>query len=169
MLTAAGLTDIAWFRPDGNQMTAEDWGTASAMAVFVNGEEIAAPDYRGRKVRDDSFFVLFNPSPDAVRFMLPRGPYVEVISSGSFLQLGQRRAWVIARPPGGSREVLRTQINHGSEPLASPRLAQGGWIAVSQQIAAEHHTGVGRHRTAAPCSAMPARPASCIRPPCGPT
>jgi isoamylase len=74
-ITAAGLTDIAWFRPDGNQMTAEDWGTASAMAVFVNGEEIAAPDYRGRKVRDDSFFVLFNPSPDAVRFMLPRGPY----------------------------------------------------------------------------------------------
>jgi isoamylase len=74
-ITAAGLTDIAWFRPDGNQMSAEDWGSASAMAVFVNGEEIAAPDYRGRKVRDDSFFVLFNPSPDAVRFMLPRGPY----------------------------------------------------------------------------------------------
>jgi glycogen operon protein len=74
-ITAAGLTDIAWFRPDGNQMTAEDWGSAQAMAVFVNGEEIAAPDARGRKVRDDSFFVLFNPSPDPVRFTLPRGPY----------------------------------------------------------------------------------------------
>jgi glycogen operon protein len=74
-ITAAGLTDIAWFRPDGNQMTAEDWGSALAMAVFVNGEEIAAPDSRGRKVRDDSFFVLFNPSPDPVRFTLPRGPY----------------------------------------------------------------------------------------------
>jgi putative ABC transport system permease protein len=63
---------------------------------------------------------------------------------GSFSQLGGRRVWVIARPPGGSREVLRTQIVSGRKGTANRRLATGGWIAVSQQIADEHHTDVGR-------------------------
>jgi putative ABC transport system permease protein len=62
---------------------------------------------------------------------------------GGFMQLGDRRVWVIARPPGGSREVLRTQIVSGASRQANLRLAQGGWIAVSEQIAAERHTGVG--------------------------
>lgn len=85
-------------------------------------------------------------SPDGHAKALAAVPGVAGVQSfqGSFLQLGRRRAWVIARPPGGSREVLRTQIVHGREAAASGRLAQGGWIAVSEQIAAEHHTGVGR-------------------------
>jgi putative ABC transport system permease protein len=66
---------------------------------------------------------------------------------GGFMQLGDRRVWVIARPPGGSREVLRTQIVSGGLQDADARLAQDGWIAVSEQIAAEHHTGVGASLT----------------------
>jgi putative ABC transport system permease protein len=62
---------------------------------------------------------------------------------GGFMQLGDRRVWVIARPSGGSREVLRTQIVAGSYRRASARLAQGGWVAVSEQLAAEHQTSVG--------------------------
>jgi putative ABC transport system permease protein len=62
---------------------------------------------------------------------------------GGFLTLGGRRVWVIARPPGASRQVLATQILSGSASLASARLGEGGWVAVSQQIASEHHTGVG--------------------------
>ena len=63
---------------------------------------------------------------------------------GSFMQLGGRRVWVIARPPQASREVLRTQVVSGAARAADERLAESGWIAVSAQIAAEHHTGVGR-------------------------
>jgi putative ABC transport system permease protein len=66
---------------------------------------------------------------------------------GGFMQLGNRRVWVIARPPGGSREVLRTQIVSGARRQANMRLARGGWVAVSGQIAAEHHTGVGGYLT----------------------
>jgi glycogen operon protein len=71
------LTDIAWFRPDGNQMTDADWrnGYAKSLAVFLNGEEIASPDPRGRRVRDDSFFILFNAHFEPIRFSLPRGGY----------------------------------------------------------------------------------------------
>src|SRR5499427_1163734 len=71
------LTDVAWFKPDGGQMTLQDWqnGFARSLAVFLNGEEIASPDHRGRRVRDDSFFILFNAHDQPLRFTLPRGPY----------------------------------------------------------------------------------------------
>jgi putative ABC transport system permease protein len=62
---------------------------------------------------------------------------------GGFLTLGGRRVWVIARPPGASRQVISSQILGGSAPAAVARLGAGGWIAVSQQIAAERHTRVG--------------------------
>src|SRR5438270_212225 len=69
------LTDIAWFRPDGHYMRDGDWhnGYAKSLGVFLNGEEIAAPDPRGRRVRDDSFFILFNAHFEPIRFTLPRG------------------------------------------------------------------------------------------------
>jgi putative ABC transport system permease protein len=63
--------------------------------------------------------------------------------AGGFMALGGRRVWVIARPPGAASHVLESQIAGGSAPVALRRLAQGGWIAVSEQIAGEHHTGVG--------------------------
>jgi isoamylase len=71
------LTDIAWFKPDGGQMGAADWrnGYARSLGVFLNGDEIAAPDSRGRRLRDDSFFLLLNAYDQALRFSLPRGPY----------------------------------------------------------------------------------------------
>jgi isoamylase len=71
------LTDIAWFKPDGGQMTDEDWrnGYARSLAVFLNGEDLGAPDPRGRRPRDDSFFLLLNAHDQPLRFTLPRGPY----------------------------------------------------------------------------------------------
>jgi len=64
---------------------------------------------------------------------------------GSFLTVGPRRVWIIARPPGGARSVLAEETIGGPRAarLADRRLAEGGWVAVSQQIASERHTGVG--------------------------
>jgi putative ABC transport system permease protein len=64
---------------------------------------------------------------------------------GAFLVVGQRRVWVIARPPDGAQSVLASQILGGARAArtADARLATGGWIAVSEQIAAEHHASVG--------------------------
>ena len=71
------LTDIAWFRPDGGQMGADDWrnGYARSLGVFLNGDEIATPDARGRRLHDDTFFLLLNAHDQGLRFTLPRGPY----------------------------------------------------------------------------------------------
>jgi len=62
---------------------------------------------------------------------------------GGYLDFDGRRVWIIARPPGAAREVLRSQIVDGSASTASAALATGGQITVSRQIAAEHHAGVG--------------------------
>jgi putative ABC transport system permease protein len=62
---------------------------------------------------------------------------------GGFVVVDGRRAWVIARPPGGARHVLSAQIVAGSAALAERRLAQGGWVVVSRQIAEQQHVGLG--------------------------
>jgi putative ABC transport system permease protein len=61
---------------------------------------------------------------------------------GGFLELGNRRVWIIARPPGANRQVLDSQISGGSASVAIRRLDEGGWIAISKQVAEEHHARV---------------------------
>jgi isoamylase len=71
------LLDIAWFKPDGGQMTDDDWsnGYAKSLSVFLNGEQLSAPDQRGQHVADDSFFLMFNAHHEPIEFVVPRGEY----------------------------------------------------------------------------------------------
>jgi putative ABC transport system permease protein len=62
---------------------------------------------------------------------------------GSFLDMGDRRVWVIAWPTSTRPRLLNGQIINGSERGAAMGLSEGSSIAVSEQIAAEHHVGVG--------------------------
>ena len=68
-------------------------------------------------------------APDADAAAIARVPGVAGVRSfqGSFLALGDRRVWVIARPAGGARHVLGTQVVDGSrrlrELLAWPKVA----------------------------------------------
>jgi putative ABC transport system permease protein len=62
---------------------------------------------------------------------------------GGFVQLGSRRVWVIARPGDAERHVLASQLRSGTLGTALAQIARGGWIAVSQQIAAERHVRLG--------------------------
>ncbi len=84
-------------------------------------------------------------APDDAAARIARLPGVASVATfqGGFTQLGNRRVWVIARPAGAARHVLESQIVDGDAATASARLAQGGWIAVSAQVAAEHHVGLG--------------------------
>ena len=72
-----GAHDIAWLRPDGAEMGDADWDAphCSSLGVFLNGIAIMVPDGRGRRVRDDSFLVLLNASPDAIEWRLPEARY----------------------------------------------------------------------------------------------
>ena len=74
------VSDIGWFTPEGTEMTEADWrkGLAKAIAVFLNGEAVPAVDIRGDPVVDDTFFLLFNGSPDGRKFVLPAGGWGEL-------------------------------------------------------------------------------------------
>ncbi len=72
-------TDVAWFRPDGSEMTEADWKTAFArsLMVFISGDELPDPGPEGEVVRDDSFLLLFNASGESVPFKLPDSTWGE--------------------------------------------------------------------------------------------
>jgi putative ABC transport system permease protein len=85
----------------------------------------------------------FSGSQDAAR--ISKVPAVSSVTAfqGGFVELGSRRVWIIARPPGASRQVLESEILQGKATTAETRLSEGGWIVLSKQIAEEHHVGVG--------------------------
>jgi isoamylase len=72
-IRGSNIDDIAWFRPDSNLMSDEDWGNgfAKSLAVFLNGEVIPTPDQFGRRIVDDSFYLIFNAHWEPVSFTLP--------------------------------------------------------------------------------------------------
>ncbi len=67
------VSDVGWFKPDGNPMTDQDWQSsfARSLGVFLNGKAIPTPDERGEPMVDDSFYLLFNAHYEAIRFTLP--------------------------------------------------------------------------------------------------
>jgi glycogen operon protein len=69
----SGVSDIGWFKPDGQPMTDADWqeGRARTIGVFLNGKAIPTPDHRGEPVVDDSFYILFNAHYETMNFRLP--------------------------------------------------------------------------------------------------
>jgi glycogen operon protein len=65
--------DLAWFRPDGEEMTLEDWRdpSVSALGFLIGGDAIPALDANGNRVLGDTLLVLMNPRAEPVEFTLP--------------------------------------------------------------------------------------------------
>ena len=63
--------DIGWYRPDGSEMSQEDWqeGHVMALQLFLSGE-LNAFDQRGQLVNDEDFLVLFNAMDENLDFTL---------------------------------------------------------------------------------------------------
>jgi glycogen operon protein len=73
-LHGKGVSDIAWFQPGGTEMGEQDWqnGAAKTLGVFLNGKGIHSRDEKGEPIMDDSFFLVFNASHEAMDFKLPQ-------------------------------------------------------------------------------------------------
>jgi len=76
-IRGSNIEDIAWLRPDGQQMDDEDWnaGFASSIAIFLNGQGIPDRDLLGQRVTDNSFLLLINGHHEQVTFTLPSQAY----------------------------------------------------------------------------------------------
>ena len=66
--------DIAWYNPNGNQFSDEDWSTTNnkSIGLLLNGTTLGYPDEDGKKIVDDSFFLLINSYHEGVEFTLPQ-------------------------------------------------------------------------------------------------
>jgi len=68
----SSLKDLAWFRPDGQEMTEQDWaGHNRSLAFLLGGDAIATSDERGERIVGDTLLVLLNAHEEAVRYTLP--------------------------------------------------------------------------------------------------
>jgi putative ABC transport system permease protein len=63
---------------------------------------------------------------------------------GGLLDWGPRRVWVIAPPRAASPLVAPSQLLKGDERSATERMRAGGWVVLSEALAAEHHLRVGQ-------------------------
>jgi glycogen operon protein len=70
---AKGRKDVAWLKPDGQEMTPEEWEKdfARCLGMWLYGESLPETDERGRMLRDASYLVLFNAHHDLIDFKLP--------------------------------------------------------------------------------------------------
>jgi putative ABC transport system permease protein len=65
----------------------------------------------------------------------------------SFLDIPNRRVWVIGSPPQASALIAPSELASGSLPTAERRLREGGWAVISQAIATEYHLRAGERFT----------------------
>ena len=69
-----GLEDIAWFLPEGAEMSEENWNHdfAKSLGVFLNGKGLHHVGPRGEKIIDDDFYLIFNSHFEALDYSLPQ-------------------------------------------------------------------------------------------------
>jgi glycogen operon protein len=103
------IKDIQWLKPDGTEMTDEEWvhDFARCLGVFLSGEAMAECDGRGRPISDDNFILLFNSYHGPIPFRLP----------GNGTATGWQSLLDTHRPnptkPGGTFKAGDTYMLHG--------------------------------------------------------
>jgi len=72
-LRGSDVKDLAWFTPEGKEMSDDDWrvGFAKSLGVFLNGVAIQRPGEHGERVKDDGFYIVFNAHHEPLQFTLP--------------------------------------------------------------------------------------------------
>ncbi|HEU4504457.1 MAG TPA: glycogen debranching protein GlgX [Nitrospira sp.] len=67
------VKDLSWLRPDGKEMTDEDWakGYVRCLGVRLAGHAIEEKDPKGRPLLDETFLVLLNAHHEPRPFTLP--------------------------------------------------------------------------------------------------
>jgi putative ABC transport system permease protein len=67
------------------------------------------------------------------------------VYQGGFLDAGRRRIWIIARPPADAKPIPASQLLRGNLQQATRLVRGGGWAAISQGFASEHHLAPGSY------------------------
>ena len=67
------IKDINWLKPDGQEMSDDEWDHdfAHCLGVYLSGDAMEERDGRGRPIKDDNFLLLFNSHHQGAPFQLP--------------------------------------------------------------------------------------------------
>jgi isoamylase len=67
------IQDISWFRPDGQEMTKDEWtaGWVRCLGVRLSGKTLNDVDRHGQPITDDTFLFCMNPHSEPIGFFLP--------------------------------------------------------------------------------------------------
>lgn len=89
------------------------------------------------------------PFPESVRGRIAGVRGVRTVTSyrGGFLNVGDRRVWVIAPPAASPAPIPEGQIVQGDAARAEARLRRGGWAVISTSLAAALGLHVGESFT----------------------
>jgi len=65
--------NVQWFRPDGEKLTDEDWGSGElrAIGMYLPGDAREIRNHNGRRVRDHDFLLILSAHHEAGTFRLP--------------------------------------------------------------------------------------------------
>ncbi len=125
-ISADGVKDVTWLRPDGNEMGGPEWTSfeGRALGMLVHGEASDEIDDRGRPVAGDTLLLLLNAASDPCQFALPAiGTWRELVNTarpeargacaGAYRLLPYTLALLRLVPPdapaGGRRAVPKAQ------------------------------------------------------------
>jgi isoamylase len=69
----SAVKDLSWFRPDGKEMTEEEWqnGFTRCLGLRLAGDAIEEVDDKGAPIVADTFLLLLNAHHEAIPFILP--------------------------------------------------------------------------------------------------
>jgi glycogen operon protein len=72
-IRGAEVKDLYWLRPDGKEMTDDDWaqGYVRCLGVRLAGDAMDEKDSKGRRLQDETFLVLLNAHHEPRPFTLP--------------------------------------------------------------------------------------------------
>jgi isoamylase len=66
--------DITWLRPDGGEMTPDEWtaGWVRCIGLQLSGRTLDDVNGVGEPIRDETFMILLNPHTESIKFYMPR-------------------------------------------------------------------------------------------------
>ena len=93
----SALKDLAWFRPDGVEMTEEDWKKpfSRSLSILLRGDAIPDLSEAGKRLRGDTLLLLLNAHHEPIEFTLPALEWSEhweiVVDTGKTFDISQKR------------------------------------------------------------------------------
>jgi glycogen operon protein len=85
-IQSPGPKDVTWLRPDGEEMTVDNWNNKDThcFGMLLQGDANDEIDKHGYKIKDDTLLIILNSYWEDVQFTLPKlfkGPWTLIIDT----------------------------------------------------------------------------------------